>query len=262
VTVVDEQVEETSTRRPPWWLAPARWWRELLIIGVVYGLYTVIQRHINVSPVPAMRNSTGILDLERQLGIAIEPSLNHFLVGYPWLAVAANCWYILMHEIATPAVIFWIFRWHRDRYPYARFMLAVPTLIGFTLFYVVPVAPPRLLPASGEVDTLSRFASPGSYGDGAMAHTAAQFAAFPSLHIAWSLWCGAMICWLVRRWYVRVLAVCYPCTTALVVLVTGNHYIVDIIGGITVFVFGVSLLWLFRPADEVFVRAEPVTESS
>lgn len=259
MTVAEEQTTQVGDRRPVWWLAPARWWRELLIIGIGYGLYTLIQHHINVSPAPAMRHATAILTLERHLGIAVEAPLNRALVAHPALAVVANVYYVVMHEVVTPAVIFWIYRWRRGRYPYARFLLAAPTLLGFTLYYVVPVAPPRML--HGFVDSMARFTSAGSYDTGPMSHTAAQFAAFPSLHVAWALWCGVMVCWLCRRWYMRVVALCYPCATSVVVLATANHYVIDLAGGVAVCAFGAGLLWLLLPAP-LPIGAEPVTDAA
>ncbi|MGA8116900.1 MAG: phosphatase PAP2 family protein [Actinocatenispora sp.] len=237
-----------------WWLAPARWWRELLIIGVGYGLYTLIQHHINILPGPALNHAADIVRLETRLHLAVEPSVNHALALHPTLAAVANYYYVAMHEAVTPAVILWVFLRHRGAYPYARFLLVVPTLIGFALYYVVPVAPPRLLPGDGMVDTMARYASIGDYSQGPMSHTAAQFAAFPSLHLVWAMWCGAMVCWLVRRWYVRVVAVAYPICTGLVVVATANHYLFDLAGAVVVFAAGAGLLavsyvGLVRPAE-------------
>lgn len=133
----------TGPRR--WWLTPARWWLELLVIGVGYGLYTLLQHHINMLPGPALRHAAGILGLEQHLGLAVEPQLNADLVRHPVLAGIANYYYVGMHEVLTPAVILWTFRCRRTAYPYARFLLVAPTLLGFALYYLVPVAPPRLL---------------------------------------------------------------------------------------------------------------------
>lgn len=263
MTAVDERATEGvgPPRRPPWWLARPRWWREILIIAIGYGVYTVIQHHLNVSPAPAFRHAAGLLAAEQRLGIAVEHPLNHALAAHPDLATAANVWYVAMHEAATPAVLLWLFLRRRAAYPYARFLLVVPTLLGFVLYYVVPVAPPRLMAGLGMVDTMARYPGIGDYSDGAMSHTAAQYAAFPSLHLAWALWCGAMVCWLVRRWYVRALAVCYPLCTALVVLGTANHYVLDLVGGVAVVAFGFGLLLLLRPAGDPLRSLESAPET-
>jgi membrane-associated phospholipid phosphatase len=262
MAVVDEKTESAApARRSPWWLAPARWWQELLIIGVGFAAYTFIQHQINVSPAPAMRNARGILHLEQYLGIAAEEPLNHWLAAHASLATLANDYYLLMHAVFTPLVILWVFLRHRAAFPYARFLLAVPTLIGFTLFYLTPVAPPRLLP--GMVDTLEDFASLGNLSKEAMSHTAAEYAAFPSLHVAWALWCGVMLWWLIPRWYARIPAVLYPLCTITVVLVTGNHFVIDVVGGATVFAVGAGLLrLLLRPAASTVRAGEPATEQT
>ncbi|GAA4210300.1 phosphatase PAP2 family protein [Actinocatenispora rupis] len=263
MTAVDERATEGTgpTRRQPWWLAPARWWREILVIVIGYGVYTVIQHHLNVSPAPAYRNAAALLALEHRLGIAAEHPLNQLFAAHAYLATAANCWYVAMHEAATPAVLLWIFIRRRAAYPYARFLLVVPTLLGFVLYYVVPVAPPRLLPGLDMIDTMARYPGLGDYSTGAMSHTAAQYAAFPSLHLAWALWSGAMVCWLARHWCIRVLAICYPVGTALVVLGTANHYVLDLVGGVLVTAFGVWLLWLLQPAGEPFRSLESATDT-
>lgn len=263
VTLTDEAAKEGTepVARPRWWLAPAKWWRELLIIGIGFGLYTFIQHQINVSPVPAVRHANAFLAAERWLGIDVEAPLNGALAGHPTLATVANDYYVLLHEVVTPAVILWLFLRRRAAYPYARFLLAVPTLLGFVLYYAVPVAPPRLVPGAGIVDTMAVFPGIGDYSSGPMEHTAAQFAAFPSLHFAWALWAGAMVFWLVRHWFVRALAVCYPACTGLVVLATGNHFVLDLAGGAAVTACGIGLLGLLRPVSET-VALQSAPESS
>jgi hypothetical protein len=263
VTLTDETAKEGTepVARPRWWLAPGKWWRELLIIGVGFGLYTLIQHQINVSPAPAVRHANAFLAAEQWLGIDVEAPLNGALAGHPTLAVVANDYYVLLHEVVTPVVIVWLFLRRRAAYPYARFLLAVPTLLGFVLYYAVPVAPPRLVPGAGIVDTMAAFPGVTNFSSGPMAHTAAQFAAFPSLHFAWALWAGAMVFWLVRNWVVRALAVCYPACTGLVVIATGNHFVIDLAGGAVVTACGIGLLRLLRPVSET-VALQSAPESS
>jgi hypothetical protein len=115
-------------------------------------------------------------------------------------------------------------------------VLAVITgaaLIGFWWF---PTAPPRLLAGAGFQDTLAHYSSWGWWGTDASvpagaAAIANQYAAMPSLHLAWAAWCGATVYTLCRTRVVRVLAVAYPILTALVVLGTANHYLLDVLAG-------------------------------
>jgi hypothetical protein len=59
-----------------------------------------------------------------------------------------------------------------------------------------------------------------------------QYAAMPSLHTAWSLWCAVAIVRVARRRWVKILAVCYPICTVLVIMGTANHFILDAVGGL------------------------------
>jgi hypothetical protein len=88
----------------------------------------------------------------------------------------------------------------------------------------------------GFVDTVVRFHTWGSLASNSIAKDANQYAAMPSLHVAWAAWCAATVCALVRRPVVRLAAISYPIITALVVLGTANHYLLDALAG--------TLLWL------------------
>ena len=59
------------------------------------------------------------------------------------------------------------------------------------------------------------------------------YAAMPSLHVAWAAWCAAAVVITTRgRW--RHLAWLYPAATTLVVLVSANHFLLDVTGGLAV----------------------------
>jgi hypothetical protein len=56
------------------------------------------------------------------------------------------------------------------------------------------------------------------------------YAAMPSLHVAWAVWCALAVVVATRtRW--RHLAWLYPITTTLVVLATANHFVLDVAAG-------------------------------
>ncbi len=95
-----------------------------------------------------------------------------------------------------------------------------------------PVAPPRLL-ASGFTDTVSA----QTFVDLDSPLVRAFYnpvAAMPSLHVgmapvvAWALW--ALTPW---AWS-RALGLAYPVLVAVSIVVTGNHYVLDILGGLVV----------------------------
>jgi membrane-associated phospholipid phosphatase len=103
-------------------------------------------------------------------------------------------------------------------------------VFAFIVFWRFPVAPPRMLP--GFTDVVASSHAFGSWHTGALASEANQLAAMPSLHMAWAAWCTLTIWRISKRRWLRVLAVIYPCVTAVAVLSTGNHYVLDLVGGL------------------------------
>jgi hypothetical protein len=106
------------------------------------------------------------------------------------------------------------------------------------------LAPPRLLPQFGYVDTLLKYHTWGSLADPDVAKHSNQYAAMPSLHIGWALWCGIAIFVCARRSWVRWLGLMYPVATLLVIVGTANHYIIDAVGGVVVILIGFGVQWL------------------
>ena len=73
-------------------------------------------------------------------------------------------------------------------------------LIGFKLF---PLMPPRLLldASYGFVDTLARYPTFWSFNSGAVSKISNQYAAMPSVHVAWATWCALVFAPRVKhRW--------------------------------------------------------------
>jgi membrane-associated phospholipid phosphatase len=125
------------------------------------------------------------------------------------------------------------------RYRRWRNTLAAATamaLIGFAWF---PLMPPRLLPARyGFTDTLRVVGGLWNFDSGPMNHLSDQYAAMPSLHFAWALWCGLALFVLLKRWWLKALALCYPAVTLLCVIVTANHYFTDTAAGALIVALG------------------------
>ena len=111
-------------------------------------------------------------------------------------------------------------------------------MIGLLVFWLYPVAPPRML--SGFTDVVAKTGAIGSWHTGVLASQANELAAMPSLHIAWAVWCSIVLWKLSGRVWVRAIAVLYPCLTATAVLATGNHFVLDILGGLLT--IGLALL--------------------
>ncbi len=180
----------------------------------------------------ALAHAEGVLSLERALHLDPERSLDHWLAAHPTLGLLVSDYYDNAHFIVTLGLLGWLWWRRADIYRPLRNMLVLVNVLAFVIFWLYPVAPPRMLP--GFTDVVASTHAIGSWHSGALASHANELAAMPSLHIAWAAWCTLVIWQLSRRVWVRVLALIYPCATALAVLSTGNHFLMDILGGLVV----------------------------
>jgi PAP2 superfamily len=206
-----------------------RWWVELLAVAWLLWLYDAIT---NLAPLrlhAALAHANGVLDAERALHIDPERALDGWLAAHRTLGVLVADYYDNAHFLVTLALLAWLWWRRADVYRPLRNSLVLVNLLAFIVFWRYPVAPPRMLP--GFTDVVASTHAIGSWHTGALASQANQLAAMPSLHIAWAIWCAVAAWRVTRRALVRALAVAYPCLTSAAVLLTGNHFVLDIAGG-------------------------------
>ncbi|MDN0197028.1 phosphatase PAP2 family protein [Streptomyces sp. S.PNR 29] len=241
-----------------------RWWTELPLILLVYGCYTAGRLLARGDVSGAVDNGLAILRIEKALYLNAEHPLNRLFTREPWLGVPADFWYASLHYVVTPAILVWLFRSRTVHYRAARTWLMTSTFIGLIGFTLLPTCPPRLLDAGyGFVDTMAHYSSYGWWGGEASAPRGLggmtnQYAAMPSLHVGWALWCGVMLWRHGRTRTAKVAAVGYPLVTTIVVMATANHYFLDAVAGAAV--MGVGLLLapaVMRYADRGKARLVP-----
>jgi PAP2 superfamily len=227
---------------------PPRWWQEIGFILIIYFLYSLVRDAVPSHETGAFHHARTVLSIERATHLNIEHSLNKFVAHHAWLAYTANYYYSTLHFVVTIGVLIWLYVKHPMRYRAIRTVLIITNLLALIGFWFISVAPPRLL--HGYVDTLVRFHTWGSLASPAVASVSNQFAAMPSLHIGWSMWCAFAIVSLAKRRWVRVLGALYPVATFLVIVGTANHYVLDAIGGAVTLgiAIGIQRLLSGRPA--------------
>ena len=208
------------------------WWAELLGILVFYVAYSTVRNMHGgeLAPPHAFDHARQIMSLERNLGIYHEQTIQQWALHSRPLILFANYFYGSFHFIVTIFAAVYLYRNHTDDFPRFRNTLAITTaiaLIGFTLY---PLAPPRMF--SGFVDTLLRDPAFWSFNSGGMQTVSNQYAAMPSVHIAWAAWCALALGPRLKNRAAAVLAWCYPMITLVVIVITANHYIVDAVGGL------------------------------
>ncbi|MBC7270353.1 MAG: phosphatase PAP2 family protein [Streptomyces sp.] len=220
-------------------------WFEILLIAVSYWTYSLIRNAVPEQRAEALRNADWIWEVERQLGLAFEQSVNQAVNSVTWLIVGMNYYYATLHFVVTLGVLIWLYRRHPGRYAATRLVLFATTLVALVGYYLYPLAPPRLMTGGGFVDTVMVHQTWGSMASGDLKNMSNQYAAMPSMHIGWSLWCGLTIFALARVDWVRVLGLLYPAATLVVIVATANHFWLDAVGGVLCLAFGytVARLW-------------------
>lgn len=241
---------------------PARWsrvpllpfWRrvlsrpnlllELLLIRVVYSGYAHVRLAATAGRGTAEAHGRQIHSLEKWLHIDIEHWANHAVVHIGWLKSFFDYYYSTFHFIVPLAILGVLYVRRPADYRWARSTLGFATLVALLGFWLYPLAPPRLMPGLGFIDTVhgvQDFAKP-DYGT--LTSMTNQYAAMPSLHFGWSLWCGVMIVMLAPKLWMKALGLLHPLFTVSAIVATANHWVLDAVGGALVIGLGFVLTYV------------------
>lgn len=256
--------DETTARRR------LRWWREIIVGLVLYEVYTVIRNtfgsngnaiNSRIDPKAvaiALGHAHDVITVERHFGLFFEPHLQHWYLGLPHHGFIRfwNVYYGSFHFLVPVLILIWLFRTDPKHYPVWRNSLAAVTVLALVGFAAFSLMPPRLISYAGEfggcslpkhlitadprlacrsfgiTDTLATYGGLWNFGSSAMAHISNQFAAMPSLHIGWSTWCAAALIPRLKHTWKKIAIALYPIATLFCILVTGNHYWLDALGGL------------------------------
>lgn len=225
--------------------------REVLLVAALFLAYKLGRLVADGHVTEAMANARAVWDLERLAHLPNEYALQHAALGQPWLVRLANCYYAYVHFPATAIFLIWMYLRRPAFYRWARRALASLTGAALALHLLTPLAPPRMLAEFGMVDT-GRLYGPAVYGPPKTDTLANQYAAMPSLHVGWALAVAVTLIVVTRsRW--RWLWLAHPIVTLLVVVATGNHYLLDAIAATMLLA---AILLLLPPPGAP--RARPV----
>jgi hypothetical protein len=232
-------------RRAATWMRPGGPVRafvaEVLLIGLLIAGYQVVRHLAGGHPGVAARHADLVWSIERALRLPDEAQVQRWSLDWPHVARLANVYYVGMHFPGTLLAMVWLWLRHRPGYLRMRSELVLLTAAGLVLHVLFPLAPPRLVPSFGTVDTMLSV-GPSAYPPGTDGF-ANQFAAMPSLHVGWATLAAIAVIRAARgRW--RWLVLLHPALTTVVVVVTANHYWLD--GLVATALLGVAVLAVGR----------------
>ena len=201
--------------------------RELLLVAGLFLVYKLGRQLAVGDTGEAFRNADRVWDLQRAVRLPDEVSVQSLLLHGETLVQAANTYYATVHFPATAAFLVWLYLRRPAHYVWARRVLATVTAVALVGHLLFPLAPPRMLTASGLIDT-ARVFGPSVYGPPAGDQLSNQFAAMPSLHFGWALMVAIGLI-VATRSRLRWLWSAHPLITLLVIVGTANHYWLDAI---------------------------------
>lgn len=224
-TVTPTEIGHPRSKRRPW-----LWLLEVAALIALYVLYNKTRAAVQGAEALAVANARTIADFEAAIGLNFEEPLQQlFLDNFTFISFW-NIYYGTIHFVMPVVALVWLYRVAPARYVRWRNTLIILLGLGVLAFWLYPLAPPRFLPELGFVDTAIGYAN---FGKPATTQKEAGnfFAAMPSLHIGWSTWCTFALWPVVKHWWGRALLVAYPLCTLFAIVVTGNHWWMDAVGG-------------------------------
>ena len=209
---------------------------ELALVSTLYAIWRIARTLPLDQPAGAIQRARDLVRLQNLLHLPTELSLQQFVLRHDMIARITNAYYAVAHVPSLLIVLVWLFVRHRDVYPRWRNALVITT--GFCLVIrFIRVAPPRFLADLGYVDLATRYGM-SLYGP-VNKGVSDQFAAMPSIHVAWAAIVSFGTFAATRsRW--RWVVLMHVVLTMLVVSATGNHWWLD--GLVAIGLLGVALL--------------------
>ena len=198
---------------------------ELLMMGGVFAIYRQIRFLTRNDTDAAMDNAERVVDFERQFHFFSERTVQDLVMHSHTFVAFLNRYYVTVHFPLTVAFLLWVFFRHHSAYRRIRNTFVSVTVAALAIHVAFPLAPPRMLPDAGFVDTLQRF-GPRIYSTDTSESVANQFAAMPSLHFGWAfIVAGAYVS--IRRTRRSLWVMLHPAITLLAIVATANHYWLD-----------------------------------
>jgi hypothetical protein len=225
-------------------MSPARGARplcELAIFAAAYLTYFGVRALTQGSVSQAVANADSIYHVERVAGVRWEDAAQAAVLGHDFVVRLANWIYIFGHWPLLLLAGALLLRYRPDQYYLLRNACLISGAVGLIIFALFPVAPPRLA-GVGAIDTVTRYA--GGYRTVLPASLVNEYAAMPSFHAGWNVLLGVIVFRASRAWSLRAFAVAMPVMMVLAVVVTANHFVLDVVAGTTIAL--VTLLILVR----------------
>jgi membrane-associated phospholipid phosphatase len=209
--------------------------RQVLLFAVAYYGYRLVRGTVDdpVGAAVAFQHSRDVIHFEQSLGIFVEPSIQHWVSSSRMLIDGAAWMYINAQFTVTMACLVYIYLRHNSSFYFVRNMFAVAMWTANLGFILFPAAPPRFFPEWGFQDSVANLTHV-SHDSVTINSLVNQYAAIPSMHVAFALMIAVPLARLSKHRVTRILWACYPLLVVFVIISTANHFITDaVLGALT-----------------------------
>ncbi len=224
-----------------------RGWKDFVLqLGIWFGFlfaYQIARGVADRSVEEAFVNGRLIIDFERHLHALVELDIqNVVLRAGDWIvqAVELDVLELAVHG-RRPGASLGVLQAKRRRSCACGTSCCSRTCWRSPASSLVPTAPPRLFAEWGFVDTLAQSAAL-NHGSGFIQLASNPYAAMPSIHSADALILGFAMAALVSSGWAKLLWTLWPSWVWFTVMATGNHFWLDVAGGIGLALVSTSIV--------------------
>jgi PAP2 superfamily len=233
--------------------------RQVLLFALAYYGYRIVRGTVDdpVGAAVAFEHSREVIHFEQSLGIFVEPSIQAWVSSKPALIDVASWLYLNAQFTVTIACLVYIYLRHNSSFYFVRNMFAVAMWTANVGFILFPTAPPRFFPEWGFADSVATLTHI-SHDSVAVNSLVNQYAAIPSMHVAFALMIAVPLARLCKHRLTRAIWAVYPLVVVFVIVSTGNHFLTDAVLGAATAAFGAwaaaalararPAAWAFQPA--------------
>jgi hypothetical protein len=204
---------------------------ELAMVLGLYAVYEATRGLVAGDAQVALRHAQDVVSLERSLHMFVEEPVQRAALAVPGLIGTLGFAYLTFHLSLAGGLLLWLHRRRPAAYPLVRTTLLLATALALVGYVVFPTAPPRLSDL-GVLDTVS-----GGHVDlnkGLVSSLYNPYAAVPSMHVGYALIVGASLARYAPHPLPRLAGLAYPPFVLLVIVATGNHFLIDAAAGVAV----------------------------
>jgi len=225
---------------------------ELAIAGLVLLAWQVLRIPLEGRVGVSLDHAGDVLRLEHALSLDVEASIIDRVSGSE--LDPALAW--MYRNIHLPVLFTFLAAVRLSRpsqYPFVRTVFVLSFIPALAVIWMFPLAPPRWLTELG----LGPAPADSELGaGGALFHN--ETAAAASQHFGFALFVAVVSLWLFPRSRIAWAAAAYPALVFLIIVGTGNHYVLDcVVGTLTFALAAVVALVLHGAVPKQSVAVQP-----